>query len=1652
MVKKILKYSGIILLALLGLFLLLVFLLQFPKIQTAVTNQVTKSLSKSLNTKVQIDRVDLDFFKTGVLENIYIEDQQQDTLLYADRLATNIGVFSLFQRNIFLNSVELTGAKIKLNRPVSDSTFNFAFLVDAFQPEPDTTGTAAPWTFSLGAITINHSAINYIDEVTRMEVLAQIPNLEVTANELDLNEQRIDLANVTLEDLMVNYQQLESEIIPDTSQETIDLVFPTLGWDLRVDEFELVNNQLFFNNQNIAKSTKQGIDFQHLAVSNLNFLLQDMVWEGKRIEGEIDHFNLSEQSGFELQNLQGKLVADTTQIVVENLAIQTPHSQLANTTSLQFQSFSDLADLTNQVRFESQFEEVNIAFKDLTFFAPTINEIQQLNTALQEQLYLNGQVEGTINNLKINNLDFRVGRKIDLALNGNLQNITDVERVSFNIQLKKLATSYQNINSLIDSLPLPEGLANFGQFNLSGHAKGEMNDFNINDLFLQTETNTFIKGDAYLVGLPNTKNLRFDLDIKTLETHAEDWKGFLQDTIPAVLDSLGDVRFVGKIDGDIYNFDLVGDLNTDIGRLESDVKLRLADNYQSGSYQGNLQLVNFELGKAFPANAALGAASLRVKGQGSGFALDSLIADAQVIIDSINYNDYTYRDIEIDGKIEQKDFNGQINLADENVKLAFDGQANLQDSIPDFNFTLKLDTINFLALNFTQTELSAKLKADVNFSGNSINNIAGESVISNFVIANATDTYAEDSIFFKATQPSIDSATLSLTSDFLKAKVKGDFDIAKLASVTINYINDFFPLDNLLDTITRANVAAAFNEQQSFDFDIQITDPLPLTFLFLPQLTRLDDGIIRGNFDRKKQEMAIETIIDNIEFGTLVADQLLFNVDGNPEKLYANLSFLQIEAAGLYAPLAIFETDLGEDSLRFQLTVTGDTLENRLAFRGIAYEAPQWYEFKLTDNFYLNDETWQVAANNGVYFLNNYLFVNNLKIREGSHQIAIQSEGYPKETATTPPIDLSFKDFQINDITNFLAINQNRVKGLINGNFTLKEPFGNAHYVADLQIDSLTLNEEPIGQFYVNSDQAENRKIINLSAGLKGTQNNLTINGQYLIDERTFDIEGDIQTMEMRLLNPFMEGIISDSKGVASGNFTLGGTPQKPDLKGQINLQQVSTTIDFLGASITIPEHTVSFNNQEITLGTVNVKDTDNQTATLSGNIYHDFFADFLLDLRFQTNSFQVMNTTAEQSPLFFGQLFVSADVNIDGSLELPFIEVNARTLPNSVFNLQPLIESEQISTDDYIIFTTPEKYAEEGEEATVPKYEIQNVLNVDLLMNLDVTPDALLKIIIDPLTGDQVEGRGRSNMTVALSPAGDMRILGDFVIDRGQYNFSYQNLVKKNFDIQSGSRVSFVGDPLKARFNITAAYNVKTTTYELIRNETNFEGSSEASAARRRTDVQTLLYLNGLFTNPEISFDIRLPEGVGNDVSSSVSRKLNDLRNDQNEMNKQVFSLLLFNSFIASENAGQSLAGAGQNVALSSVSKLLSNQLNKLAGKYLKGLELSFDLASYQSNFEDSAGPAVELGVGLSQKLFNDRITIKADADFNLANQTTAGSNVAGDFVLEYQLTESGSYILRVFRLSDFDILTDENTARTGVGINFRKSFGNVLKKKSKK
>ncbi|MGB0931050.1 MAG: translocation/assembly module TamB domain-containing protein, partial [Chitinophagales bacterium] len=338
------------------------------------------------------------------------------------------------------------------------------------------------------------------------------------------------------------------------------------------------------------------------------------------------------------------------------------------------------------------------------------------------------------------------------------------------------------------------------------------------------------------------------------------------------------------------------------------------------------------------------------------------------------------------------------------------------------------------------------------------------------------------------------------------------------------------------------------------------------------------------------------------------------------------------------------------------------------------------------------------------------------------------------------------------------------------------------------------------------------------------------------------------------------------------------------------------------------------------------------------------------------------------------------------------------------------------------------------------------NISGFDILLNLDARTNAEMQLIIDPLTDDRIICRGEGNLTIQMTPLGDFYLTGRYTLEEGSYTFTYEGIFKRDFSVRKGGYIDFVGDILDAKMNLSAIYSLKTGTYDLIANELNDPNSPEATAARRPTDIEVALGLKGELLSPELSFDIQIPEAQGTTVNSAVLRKLQDIKEEEAELNKQVFGLLLFQNFILSETSTD-LGSAGESIALSSVSSLITNQLNSLAGKYIKGFEIGVSVDSYDSGYSD-VGKTTELELELRQRLFNDRITIEVGSNVDLSGEQNVGANgsapVVGNFVITYKLTQDGRYLIRVFNKNDLDVFSNSNVKEYGLGVSFRNSLKN--------
>ena len=600
-----------------------------------------------------------------------------------------------------------------------------------------------------------------------------------------------------------------------------------------------------------------------------------------------------------------------------------------------------------------------------------------------------------------------------------------------------------------------------------------------------------------------------------------------------------------------------------------------------------------------------------------------------------------------------------------------------------------------------------------------------------------------------------------------------------------------------------------------------------------------------------------------------------------------------------------------------------------------------------------------------------------------------------------------------------------------------------------MTVDDLGLNGSELGDLVVNATSEDLAGVVAVDVRLNGTVNDLSIAGEYGIADGGLDMVARIPALEMRILDPMAQGILSNSTGLIVADMTITGTVTEPNVNGYFGFEDAATTYDLLGLRLQIAEDRIEFSETRIDFGQFDLTDEAGRTATLTGFIDHDYFADFAFELDLDTDGFKVLGSEPSIDALYYGDAIVAANVKIRGDLELPEVTVTAETLDSTDVYIQPLVTTNGVNEEDWVIYADP---ADIAADTTLEDVYAANALGIDLTMALEVGEESVLHVIIDPATGDALRAVGNADMSVQMSADGDINVTGLYTLTEGSYQFTFVaggfNVQQKDFAIQDGSSLQFVGDPLDTRFDITAVYNAETTTWPLIKNSVaGGENSAQATAAQRRQPVNVLMNMRGDLSAPDLTFDIEVPR-AGGGAGSAVELALAQLRQTPNDLYKQVFGLLVLGNFIDPDpsGGGGSLAGAGADAAIGSVSSLVTNQLNDLADNYLKGVDLSVGLESYEDQFA-SSGRTTTASVELSKSLLNDRLTISIGTETNVgdATRTAGGADTGGfqsSFVLTYQLTENGHYLLRAFRRPDYDILSANGQFETGGGVTYQRKF----------
>ncbi|HIC32514.1 MAG TPA: translocation/assembly module TamB, partial [Flavobacteriaceae bacterium] len=247
---------------------------------------------------------------------------------------------------------------------------------------------------------------------------------------------------------------------------------------------------------------------------------------------------------------------------------------------------------------------------------------------------------------------------------------------------------------------------------------GTLNNLNTTDLKLNTSSNTKIYGDINFKNLFNSQANNFEMDgsFTNLSSNYRDLKALLPNVlgkaIPSLFDKLG--NFTAKGTSQVTPENVIADLEiiTDLGYVDSDLKLFNINNIDNASYKGSVIFDQFNIGKILD-DPNLTTTSLNIDVDGKGFKKENLSTQLKGEIYSINYNNYNYQNIVVNGVYKQSKFNGKLVIDDKNLQLEFNGLADLSQKVNTFDFVANVDYANLKALNFYNRDKQSEFSGDV---------------------------------------------------------------------------------------------------------------------------------------------------------------------------------------------------------------------------------------------------------------------------------------------------------------------------------------------------------------------------------------------------------------------------------------------------------------------------------------------------------------------------------------------------------------------------------------------------------------------------------------------------------------------------------------------------------------------------------------------------------------------------------------------------------------------------------------------------------------------------------------------------------------------------------------------------------------------------
>jgi hypothetical protein len=1528
------KTIVIILLSVVLVLVLVIGLVQVPFIQDKIKTKVVKGLAEKWHTRVSIGHVSLNFRGYIVVSDVFIADQQNDTLVSVGKIQVGINAASLLNKQLIVNRFFM--GKGYFHYQVKDTAHtNIDFIVNSFKDtvKKEPASAKSPWTISVKKIELQNIFVRYQSVPDSSGMDLNTGKLTLEFSETNLEKMKFGIRRFLLANTSII--QNSYAIIPKTAN--------TKPGDKTAGKN--------------SKSASPLVSIREIVMDNVEYTQKAV---GSERSFKLNHANLT----------GGNIDMQHKSFSLNKLSIQN------GTVSVHQPSRKAEARQTN--------ENPAIASSSATpGWSVTVGDVDL------------GFDRITLENLMPNNPNYKYLKTISLK---------DI--------VVRLSAKYEGTKWVANLKQLEFTDERTRQRTSIAVKASSRNELIVADLFQFSTGKTFIKGRGKF-SMPSDKGKSgipdFDITIGSSLIRKKDLLAYVSDSLQVALNRMPDtIRYSGHTVASNGGINTTNQVYTNIGNIELTGKITDAANVKTSPYS-MVVLINKLQAGYLAKNATLGQVTGSVQLEGVGLSPKARQAHGIVRLQSVWYNNHTYRNIELNGNLANNMVDLSLRSRDSLLKVLIRLKGRVGDSTDVYlladapfvsgkAFGQAWDTMNVSA--YVKTHLMMVNKKNLSVSADTFNltvRLPGKEIV----------THNKISYNVRGNDVKANVAT-----SFADISYNGNIAIEAVPGVLKNYFAQYF---------TTGAAKTKLDSGGYFSVKVKFKDIALLNSLTPLKMSLAEDATLLAEFKQNRLNASFD--IQQLAYNDIQCEDVSLHAESRK-------SGFQIEVKST----AIHNKTNGLTDLAVTGNLNNGQLENRISFSND--DGKKWFDVGMTMEpknpeknirvklpFLLNYKLWQADPKNLIAFKNNKIWFENFVLSSNEKRISIS-------TASNNPdmIAAEVKNLGLSFISSMLKGDTTSLTGKINGRVTVNlsgKPI--PLFDVNIGVDNISVSRQPLGDLRIAATNNANSNVASIDVNFGRKDMAFTLKGTYGLQKGIpMDLRFDANNLLLVSLEPFLSKDISSSSGAINASIRISGTTGMPRLNGDIRFNKASVFVIPAQTTFRLNNQRISFAGDRIVFPRFTVEDAEGNPLVLNGDVSFANFKEIKSNLQITSSTFLAYQGTQSTRPGEENRVVITSDMQFTGSTASPTLKANVQIDENSKFFYKITKRATNLSEEGVIEFVGAQPMAPQKTSAYI-------IENLSLTTNLTVVDNTAISIITDPASNTGINMKAGGIFSLMQRPYQSPQLVGKLSISGGDYTLNLSG-IRRKLQISDSSSIAWYGDISRPELNLKVYYQVRTSPAELMGDQTDETGGT----------LPFLVHINitGELSSPSLNFQLSLPpeyEGVNNGM---VAAKLQEINSNESEVNQKAMALLLFGRFDFSNLAGVlSNNTAGANV-------LISNALNQFAAQKIKFVDLHVDMESF-NNYGETTGEnqRTQMTVAVSRKFMDNRLNVQLGSMFVLQGdereqQKPWWDKINPEFNINYAINKPRSLSVQAFRKSEYRGLIEGKIIKTGVGIIFRKDF----------